>query len=95
MWLAEQAEEELHRDKALLGTLSQELDRLMKVWKRVSEGKGGSYRNRHELQTEVAEVRDSMRPDDILDMTALRYERLRVFSGRCKAAGRAEKAVMC
>lgn len=60
MWLAEQAEEELHRDKALLGTLSQELDRLMKVWKRVSEGKGGSYRNRHELQTEVAEVRDSM-----------------------------------
>lgn len=52
-----QAEEELHRDKAMLGTLSKELDRLMKVWKRVAEGKGGTYRNRHELMSEVSEVR--------------------------------------
>ena len=53
-----QVQDEIHKDKALLSTVSEELDRLQSLWKRVSMDKGGTYRNRQRLQSEINEVNE-------------------------------------
>ena len=57
--LCGQAQEEVHRDKALLSVATQELERLERLWKLISESRGASLgltRSRHELQSEITQV---------------------------------------
>jgi hypothetical protein len=58
-----QAQEELHRDKALLSVVTEELERLQTLWKRVAGGRDmNSQRSKEELQTEIGEVSEQHTP---------------------------------